>query len=594
MKKRYLWLAICISSAQAFVDPAADPVACSEAGSLIYPYRAFTQATTTTSTPLPLILFLHGLGEKGTDNEKQVRSHLSGLITKTQGNSTTPAEYPAILVAPQAPNGWFNGHSLHQLTQMLSTKYPVDRERIYVTGLSAGGKGTWDTLSHSPELYAAGVPLSGVQFTPGIDWLAEARIPIWAFHGLSDTTVGPSQSTNMVNGIIAAGGLPPRYTKRENWGHSSWNQIYSESPGWTNYYDGSDPSDTDERLYRWLFSQKNTAPETFRPGEKILIDFGSNHRLTRRSQSTLRWNNALLSIQGSSANEAPALPSHLITQAGKRISTAFTISATFDGTENNAASGDSLYHENAQVDGWFSGGFQGGHAGALANPAAIKFTGLIPTGSYSLKCYGANNGNDNGRGFLTRYQVGTQWRDLEASENTSETVEFSQVTANALGELELQIGVSPAGTARFAFLNVLELTALSAPENTFADWVVSQLPAEFPTQFNSDEDHDGLPLLVEYALGSHPIEHSDRPLSIDADGAVSGCFSASAQDGTVILEGSNLEGNWLELASYDFSTNSSTHFEIEPTGDGKTNFRYPAERPDLEAFSFYRLKVSLP
>jgi len=196
----------------------------------------------------PLLVFLHGAGERGDDNRKQLKNCVRNLLPVLEKNS-------CILVAPQCPNGrrWVEvnwnapAHDtpekpsepmglLIELLAALRKELPVDEKRIYATGLSMGGYGTWDLILRQPELFAAAVPLCG-----GGDEkraAAIARIPQWIFHGDKDTAVPTARSRNMVEALKKAGG-EPKYTEYPGVGHNCWDKAYAEP-----------------ELFPWLFAQK--------------------------------------------------------------------------------------------------------------------------------------------------------------------------------------------------------------------------------------------------------------------------------------------------------------------------------------------------
>jgi predicted peptidase len=163
--------------------------------------------------------------------------------------------YPCFLIAPQCPKDckWVDvnwGAATHktppkpsdplrlvlELISVLPKEYSIDEQRIYVTGLSMGGYGTWDLLARRPDLFAAAVPICG----GGDETQAAkmARVPVWVFHGARDTVVKPARSRNMVEALKKAGG-EPRYTEYPEQGHDSWVPAYK-----------------DPEMFRWLFAQK--------------------------------------------------------------------------------------------------------------------------------------------------------------------------------------------------------------------------------------------------------------------------------------------------------------------------------------------------
>jgi predicted peptidase len=206
------------------------------------------------ATKYPLVVFLHGAGERGSDNEAQL---LHGVAEFAKPESRK--QYPCFLIAPQCPDGkkWVEvdwsaaTHTqpeepsesealLLELIPALEEEYRIDPKRIYLTGLSMGGYGTWDLLARRPDLFAAGVPVCG----GGDEKQAEtlAKMPIWAFHGDKDTAVPVSRSRNMIAAIKKTGGKP-HYTEYTGRGHDSWVPAYK-----------------DEAMMKWLFEQKKVSP----------------------------------------------------------------------------------------------------------------------------------------------------------------------------------------------------------------------------------------------------------------------------------------------------------------------------------------------
>jgi len=213
-------------------------------------YRLLKPQTVSPGETYPLVLFLHGAGERGNDNEKQL---LHG-VTSFAEDSMREA-FPAFVIAPQCPEGsqWVNGsweekplrqpaqislplRLAFELLEETRVKHPVDQDRIYVTGLSMGGFGTWDLLYRHPDDFAAAVPVCGGA-APDIAKTIK-HIPVWNFHGAEDPVVPVSLSRGMHEALSKAGGNII-YTEIPGMGHNSWDVAY----------------DTPE-MYRWLFSQK--------------------------------------------------------------------------------------------------------------------------------------------------------------------------------------------------------------------------------------------------------------------------------------------------------------------------------------------------
>jgi len=176
----------------------------------------------------PLILFLHGAGERGTDVWKVA-------VHGPPKEVTTHPDFPFIVVAPQCPDGqiWSNDILLGLLDQV-SHDYPVDASRVYLTGLSMGGYGTWELgLSH-PERFAAIAPICGganlitpllTSFEPAKAAAAQS-LGIWAFHGAKDPVVPVSESTRMVDWLKDHGVRDVKLTVYPEAQHDAWSESY--------------------------------------------------------------------------------------------------------------------------------------------------------------------------------------------------------------------------------------------------------------------------------------------------------------------------------------------------------------------------------
>jgi predicted peptidase len=178
----------------------------------------------------PLILFLHGAGERG-DDLALVKYHGPPKLIEAG------REFPFIVVAPQCPRnkGW-DSFELKVLLDSIVEKYKVDRDRIYVTGLSMGGFGTWSLAAYQPDRFAAIVPICG-----GGDPSTTSKfskLPVWAFHGAKDSVVPLSSSEKMVEALKKNDGNV-KFTVYPEANHDSWTAAYD-----------------DPQLYEWLLNQK--------------------------------------------------------------------------------------------------------------------------------------------------------------------------------------------------------------------------------------------------------------------------------------------------------------------------------------------------
>jgi predicted peptidase len=214
------------------------------------PYRLLLPDPCKDGAVYPLVVFLHGAGERGDDNEAQLVHGVGEFCTPENRKN-----HPCFLAAPQCPQNqmWANvswSASRHKLApepsapaalvldliEKLQQRYPIDAQRIYLTGLSMGGFGTLDLLMRRPDLFAAAVVVCG----GGDEKQAAniAHIPLWLFHGARDDVVKVGRSRRMVDALKKAGGKP-RYTEYPDLGHHSWVPAYRT-----------------EGLFKWLFDQR--------------------------------------------------------------------------------------------------------------------------------------------------------------------------------------------------------------------------------------------------------------------------------------------------------------------------------------------------
>ncbi len=214
-------------------------------GKVAYKYQVFVPAQWDASRKWPVILFLHGAGERGEDGLLQTQVGIASAIR------TTVDRFPCIVVLPQCrkniwwPDAAMEAQALKALEVSIK-EFKGDPDRVYLTGLSMGGFGTWSFANKYPGRFAALAPICGgvkrpgrVPPTPG-DPLADPKIdpyaavaqkvgktPVWIFHGGADTTVPPSESRNM-NEVLQAAGGNVRYTEYPKVGHNSWDKAYAE------------------------------------------------------------------------------------------------------------------------------------------------------------------------------------------------------------------------------------------------------------------------------------------------------------------------------------------------------------------------------
>lgn len=180
----------------------------------------------------PLVLFLHGAGERGDDGLLQTEVGLGRAIRMN------PDRFPCLVVMPQCPKDvWWHEVPEHMDAVLADAlkDYHVDRARVYLTGLSMGGFGTWIYGAAHTDVFAALVPICGGGH-PG-DAAKLATLPIWAFHGAEDDVVPAAKSREMVEAVRQAHGTV-QYTELPKISHNAWDSAYG-----------------DPRVFAWLLEQ---------------------------------------------------------------------------------------------------------------------------------------------------------------------------------------------------------------------------------------------------------------------------------------------------------------------------------------------------
>lgn len=189
-------------------------------------------AATAEGAPWPLLIFLHGSGERGSDIAN-VKAHGPPKIADRKGGA-----FPFILVSPQLPeNEDWDLAKLDAIVDHAMATLPVDPARVYLTGLSRGGHAAWRWAAAEPTRFAAIAPVAG-RGDPG-SACALKDTPVWAFHGDRDDVVPPEGSFAMARAIRACGGQRSHLTIYPDLGHNAW-----------------DPAYDDPALYLWLLSHR--------------------------------------------------------------------------------------------------------------------------------------------------------------------------------------------------------------------------------------------------------------------------------------------------------------------------------------------------
>ena len=225
------------------------------------PYRFLIPENIQEGEKYPLLLFLHGAGEWGDDNETQLRHIPYEFINST--------ENPCYILVPQCTESspWssfpqypgvytpdYPAKSTAQVLSLIDTllhcdSIQIDTNRIYVTGYSLGGEGTFDIITRAPGLFAAAVPICGIADTARAYLMSNTAL--WIFHGSNDDINDVNYSRIIVDALTKIG-KPPKYTEYEEYNHYIWGTAYSEP-----------------ELLPWLFSQHKGNVQTIKKDWKI-------------------------------------------------------------------------------------------------------------------------------------------------------------------------------------------------------------------------------------------------------------------------------------------------------------------------------------
>lgn len=213
-------------------------------------YRLMKPLAYDPTATYPLVIFLHGAGERGDDNTAQLKHGMREFCSPQ-----IREQYPCYVLAPQCPadESWAdvdwtlptfrqpNETSISlqlvlELVDEMMESAAIDSKRIYITGLSMGGYGTWDAIARRPNLFACAVPVCG-----GADTATASKIshtPVWCFHGAKDGVVTVDLSRKMMIALKQAGGTP-KYTEYPDAKHDSWTATYKNAD-----------------MHKWMFAQR--------------------------------------------------------------------------------------------------------------------------------------------------------------------------------------------------------------------------------------------------------------------------------------------------------------------------------------------------
>ncbi len=211
--------------------------------SLKLPYRLFIPHGYHSNKRYPLVLVLHGGGERGNENREQLTSGVRAFVSKYAQSIQN-----CFVLAPQCPKNtqWHSTKTgelpfynyniddipetkimkiLIEMIMNLQVEFKIDKNRIYVTGYSMGSTGTWNILMRYPDIFAAALTINGVSDPSKAKRIS--HIPIWAFHGSKDH-ISPIENTKQMISALKNSGGKPRFTEYRGLGHDIWNRVYGE------------------------------------------------------------------------------------------------------------------------------------------------------------------------------------------------------------------------------------------------------------------------------------------------------------------------------------------------------------------------------
>lgn len=485
----------------------------------------------------PVVVFLHGKSEAGTDNARHINLYLYNLILQAKARGF-------IVYAPQAPGGSYSHDRknmiVHSVARALG-QYSVDPTRIYATGISMGGGTLVDMHLQYPRLFAAYIPLSPASGFSDVTALQAIGKPHWYFHGWLDN--GHGTSDNSVNQLVVAnGGTTTNFLPGSG---SEITYQFGSNPGLINYtlyttggHDNSvwgNGAYAKPALYDWMLS-KTTSLHRLEVGKNITVNFKTAAVTTARTNLVQPaadgkiWNT--IGRDGTYRSEDIAI-GFAQDDTGLVGTTSFWVGKKFGNIGASVPAGISAFGDSAL------------NAGYWITPANLSsdlvIRGLNPLAIYDLDVFASiTTANHTGS-----YTVGTQSQTLNATNNLNQLASFTSLQTDASGNLTLV--VAPAAGSTYAVLNSLRLTAL----HPISGWrrIHFSTTADTGTAADlADPDADGLPNLLEYALGLDPALSNAPASPIVADmvaaGAMSLTYKRARSDVQYVVETSDDLVTW--------------------------------------------------
>ncbi|MDD5138810.1 MAG: PHB depolymerase family esterase [Verrucomicrobiales bacterium] len=454
----------------------------------------------------PLVVFLHGSGEYGTDDHKQVDVHINNLILNARARGF-------LLLAPQTPyNYYFSDDQQNVIIDLIARavdQYHADPTRLYATGLSMGGGTLKSLLGQYPQIFAAFVPLSpnAIFKTYYNDTWSAVGKPHWYFHGRMDATVNCDYSDTSVASIVqTSGGTPPTFPTGTN-----AEELYDFGPGivrYTQYANfGHDDRVWDNgayskaAMYDWMLSQ-TTALHPLEIGRSLAVNF-TTALVSDQRMNTVQsdyytgatWNtigrNGTFHTQDIALGFAQDI-------AGAVTTTRFYVSQAFGNTGTNMLPDTYPFADYVTPEGyWVTKANQSG---------SITIAGLDPLATYDLQVFASIAATN----YQGTYIIGFQTNFLDASSNLDNFVEFHSLATDNSGSLTLT--VTPSGGSTYAVINCINvipisvLTPLEVWRRTYFGTTLNTGNAAD----TADPDGDGYDNGQEFIAGTNPTDSASR------------------------------------------------------------------------------------
>lgn len=427
-----------------------------------------------------LVVYYHGSGSPGSNNTSPVNEMSNNLYNNL-------VSHDSFIYVPQLPgavgaNTW-NGSAIDNSMRMVAqatSEFNIDLSRIYVTGYSLGGGASWIAMSRYHGVIAASAPGAGHISVGEVrpDYLVGQ--PIWEFHATDDRTVNVSQPRSVINAIRAAEGKAPlsfRLNDSPSNPYYNTGQPYYTSESGTTYYQenglryteytsgGHGISGTmyaDPNLYPWLYAQ--TANGSLKAGQRVSFDFGNTQAATpasnagdgrMRDSSGVVWN------------------SFTNYQFHKHVGNVIPFAVTTEGHNTTLMLDTVKAFASYRIDGMSGNGLDpsiGGdswitlvNASSTENFAELLLRGLTPGGLYDISLFASTNDTDNGRGYMTRFEINGEYLDLQASKNVFEFAEFTEIMADEEGYLYIKVYATPGSGSRYGLLSTMSIVAVPEP-----------------------------------------------------------------------------------------------------------------------------------